>query len=71
MKKCGNPHWGHPGAMAAPIERPTSFEGVTKSLGLSVQEFEGSTPLKEWARRNKDHKYVPLELLQAWGFSVN
>jgi hypothetical protein len=27
-----------------------------------------SAALKEWARANKDEKYVPSELLKAWGF---
>jgi hypothetical protein len=30
-----------------------------------------SGELKEWVRRNKDHKYVPSQLLAAWRFDVN
>jgi hypothetical protein len=33
-------------------------------------EYEGSIPLQEWARKNKDQKYVPSNLLQAWGLDV-
>lgn len=46
---------------------PPTFETVAQALGLTAPEFEGSIPLREWANRNKDHKYVPLDLLEAWG----
>ena len=47
---------------------PPTFESVAGALGLTPKEFEGSIPLKEWVNRNKDHKYIPLDLLEAWGF---
>ena len=31
-----------------------------------VVEYESSIQLKEWVRKNKDQKYVPSDLLQAW-----
>lgn len=46
---------------------PPAFESVARALGLCPKDFEGSIALKEWANRNKDQKYVPLELLSAWG----
>jgi len=49
----------------------SSFEHLVASLGLSPAEYVNSAELKEWVRRNKDHKYVPPELLAAWGFTVN
>jgi hypothetical protein len=49
----------------------SSFEHVVATLGLSPEEYVGSAALKEWVRRNKDYKYVPPELLEAWGFIVN
>lgn len=57
--------------MTVPMAGPTCFEEIAESLGLAVQDFEGSIPLKEWVRRNKDHKYVPPDLLKAWGFAVS
>ena len=27
--------------------------------------------LKDWVRRNKDHKYVPSQLLELWDFDVD
>ena len=41
-----------------------------KALQLSPDQYENSVELKEWVRRNKNDKYVPSELLQAWAFNV-
>jgi hypothetical protein len=51
------------------MHRATSFDHLVKILGLSPDEYENSLQLKEWVRRNKDEKYVPSDLLKAWGFS--
>jgi hypothetical protein len=69
VKRRGNPNWGKPGAIEM-LAGPTGFEGVTATLGLAPEAFEGSVLLKEWVRKNKDHKYVPLDLLNVWGFEV-
>ena len=69
-KRRGNPNWGKP-AMRMPGAAATSFEEVALTLGLTPEAFADSAPLKEWVRRNKDHKYVPPDLLKAWGFVVN
>jgi hypothetical protein len=47
---------------------PTSFEQIVEELGLSPEEYQSSRVLKNWVRRNMDNKYVPWELLKAWGF---
>ena len=47
----------------------TTFDHVVESLGLSPEEYLASSTLKEWVRLNKDEKYVPPDLLEAWGFS--
>jgi len=52
-------------------EGASSFERVVATLGLSPAEYVNSAELKEWVRRHKDHRYVPPELLAAWGFTVN
>jgi hypothetical protein len=49
----------------------SSFERVVDSLKLSPEQYQSSTELREWVLRNKDHKYVPPELLKAFGFQVN
>jgi hypothetical protein len=51
------------------MDEGTSFEKVVKELRLSPEEYTQSSALKEWVRRNKDEKYVPSDLLKAWGFA--
>ena len=46
----------------------TSFEQMVKKLGLSPEQYRSSALLKDWVRRNMDEKYVPSDLLKAWGF---
>jgi hypothetical protein len=65
-KKRGNPNWGEPEGNTIPYTGTSSFEEVVRRLRLSPAECEGSIHLKEWARKNKDQKYVPSNLLQAW-----
>ncbi len=47
----------------------SEFERVVEALGLSPPEYLTSSALREWVRQNKDYKYVPTELLKAWGFA--
>jgi hypothetical protein len=69
VKRRGNPNWGKPQPFSfAPSI--SSFESMVKSLKLSPHQYEASQPLKEWVRANKNHKYVPQDLLQAWGFEA-
>ena len=35
----------------------TTFEHVVRRLHLSPSQYATSTELKEWVRKNKDHKY--------------
>ena len=69
-KKRGNPNWGKPEVNTVPYVGASSFEDVVKKLRLSPTEYESSIQLKDWVRKNKDHKYVPSALLQAWGLEV-
>ncbi len=69
IKRRGNPNWGKP----APYVNGSSvsaFESLVKSLGLSPDQYENSHKLREWVDKNKDHKYVPLNLLEAWGIKA-
>jgi hypothetical protein len=70
-KKCRNPNWFSPVPFSALVARPSSFESLTEALRLAPEDFKASTLLKEWVSRNKNYKYVPLDLLEAWGFSVD
>jgi hypothetical protein len=66
-----NRNFTKPEAIQPLIFFPSSFEQVVKALHISPEEYENSLELKEWVRRNKDHKYVPTGLLEAFGFHVN
>lgn len=67
--KRGNPNWGNPTVSSASV-RPNSFEEIVRKLRLSPDEYLSSVPLKEWVRKNKDHKYVPSDLLKAGNFEA-
>ena len=52
-------------------EGESAFEYIVRHLRLSPEEYATSAALKEWVRKNKDHKYVPSQLLEAWHFDVD
>ena len=56
-KRRGNPNWGKP-------------EPIVKEFKLPPDQYIRSTRLREWARRNKNSKYIPEALLEAWGFEI-
>ncbi len=49
----------------------STFEHVVRRLHLAPSQYVTSRELKEWVRKNKDHKYVPAQLLEAWHFDVD
>jgi hypothetical protein len=57
-------------AATAPRSEPSSFDEVVRELNLSPEEYQSSQRLRDWVLRNKDQKYVPSELLKAFGFQV-
>jgi hypothetical protein len=65
LRKKGNPNWGKTCGDIPNV--PTSFEEMARRLRLSKEEYRSSIPLKEWAKKHKDSKYVPQDLLEAWG----
>jgi hypothetical protein len=69
-KNRGNPNWGRPEAKLEVYTGPSSFEEIVKTLRLSPGEYQHSVQLKDWVQKNKDQKYVPSSLLQAWKISV-
>jgi hypothetical protein len=44
---------------------------MVRRLKLSEKDYRSSIPLKEWAQKHKDSKYVPQDLLEEWGIVVN
>jgi len=43
---------------------------VVKKLRLGPADYHRSAELREWVQRNKDQKYVPVDLLEAWDLTV-
>ena len=62
--------WGSNGVVPMPGKRAASFDEVAKNMGLSPAQYASSAELKEWARTNRTRRYVPIDLLIAWGFEV-
>ena len=69
-KRRGNPNWGKPEPIGPVIPTVTSFEQAVKEYKLLPDQYIRSTRLREWARRNKNSKYIPEPLLEAWGFEI-
>jgi hypothetical protein len=69
-KRRGNPNWGKPEPIGPVVPTVTSFEQVVKEYKLTPDQYVRSTRLREWARRNKNSKYIPEALLEAWGFEI-
>jgi hypothetical protein len=67
----GNPNFTKPGAIKPPVFSVSSFERAVALLKLLPGQYASSPELREWVLQNKEHKYVPPELLAAFGFHVN
>jgi len=65
-----NRFFTNPGSFRPTVQSVGSFDQVVEALHLSPSDYLGSPELKEWVRRNKDQRYVPTELLEAFGFVV-
>ncbi len=68
-KRRANPNWGTSWSLRVPASQ-CDFEFLANELGLSPSQYADSALLKDWARKYKDDKYVPPELLTHWGLSV-
>jgi hypothetical protein len=69
-KRRGNPNWGKPEPIGPIVPTITEFEQVVREYKLTPDQYLRSTRLREWARRNKNSKYIPEPLLEAWGFEI-
>ena len=47
---------------------PSSFEEVARKLKLVPEHYKDSLQLRDWVFRHKDEKYVPSNVLKAFGF---
>jgi len=71
MPRSVNRTFTKPETRRPPVSIPNSFEQIVKELNISPGEYRSSSELKEWVRRYKDERYVPPELLEAFGFRVD
>ena len=71
MGRKGNPSWGKPAPFGPVVATATSFEEAVKELQLQPDQYLHSTRLREWAQRNKNSKFIPESLLQAWGLETD
>jgi hypothetical protein len=70
MGKRGNPNWGKPLPVGPVVPAVSAFEESVKELKLQPDQYVHSRRLREWACRNKNLKFIPESLLQAWGFET-
>ncbi len=66
-----NRNFTKPEAIRPIVFSASSFEQMVKALNISPEEYRSSPVLKEWVCQNKDQRYVPPELLKAFGFQVD
>ncbi len=48
----------------------SSFEHVVECLRLTPEQYATSSALREWVQRNRRFKYVPPDVLAAFGFKA-
>lgn len=68
MRNQRNSNWGQ--AYGPSPITSSSFEEIVKQLKLAEKEYKNSIALKQWAQKHKDSKYVPQDLLEAWGIEA-
>lgn len=71
VRRRGNPNWGKPEAPGPIVISPTMFEIAVEKFRLTPDQYVHSAQLREWARSNKNSKYIPEALLDAWGLEVD
>jgi len=69
-KRRGNPNWGKPEPPGPVTPTIIEFEQVVRQLKPQPEQYIRSIRLREWASQNKNSKYIPEHLLEAWGFDI-
>jgi hypothetical protein len=69
-RKRGNPNWGKAGPALVP-HIVTEFEIQVRQLSLQKHDYTASPQLRGWCLQNKDRRYVPEWLLDAWNMTVD
>jgi hypothetical protein len=55
----GNPNWARPLPVALTPEGASAFEHLVLKLGLSLEQYQDSTVLREWVQENKNYGSEP------------
>ena len=71
MGRRGNPNWGKPVSLGPVLPAVSAFEQAVKELKLQPDQYVHSQRLREWASRNKNSKFIPESLLEAWGLETD
>ena len=67
-KRRGNPNWGKPEPLG--LVTPPIIAQIVREFDLQPDQYVHSSRLREWANHNKNSKYIPESLLEAWGFEI-
>jgi hypothetical protein len=72
FKRRGNPNWGRSSAPIANLAQPgeTEFEKIVAEFKLEPEQWPTSIRLRGWVEAHKNSRYVPEDLLKAYGFAV-
>lgn len=71
MRSHNQTNWTRPDLLVASAPQVSAFEQIVRELKLKPVEYQKSNELREWVRKNKDQRYVPPDLLRAWGLTVH
>lgn len=52
------------------LEKPTAFELEAERLGVPESQWAESFKLRQWARKNRNFRYVPSVLMKRWGIDT-
>ncbi len=66
----GNSNWGKSHAVKGTVAG-SDFDHIVRRLRLLPEQYASSKALRDWACKNKDSRYVPLDLLTVWGLTAS
>jgi hypothetical protein len=58
------------GAATAPPVEPSAFEKLAARLGVKERDWAKSEPLRKWASKYRNNRYVPEALLKRWNLPL-
>lgn len=64
-----NQRWTAPELIGSLPIHPSEFERLVQRLRLEPEQYAASRALRDWVTRNWQQRFVPEDLLRAWGFT--